>query len=263
MKTNKHDYDTVSSDGTCSTYADDEEEEVFSLKHIHNHTPQGNHLKWLTIANACLFFVSVVLLLATYVRSIPTTAQYVEKFSSYSPARVAVKYVTGTFNATQGEATGYVGTSNETNEMWDWVTRSIGDQMITPEELKLVEKPETSVKVTDPKTGKEGYRIGIEVFHQLHCLNLIRKSTHPEVYGGKDDFKEENKDKIRTHLDHCLEMMRMNIMCQVDIGVITFHEKPDMPGDPWPDFSTKHVCRDFDAVRKWALDNTVANDDIF
>ena len=58
-------------------------------------------------------------------------------------------------------------------------------------------------------------------------------------------------------------MLRMNIMCQVDIGVITFHELPDKPGDPWPDFSTKHVCRDFDAVRKWAIDNTVANDDIF
>ena len=55
----------------------------------------------------------------------------------------------------------------------------------------------------------------------------------------------------------------MNIMCQVDIGVITFHEKPDRPGDPYPDFSSKHVCRDFDAVRDWAIINTVANDDIF
>jgi Mycotoxin biosynthesis protein UstYa len=71
------------------------------------------------------------------------------------------------------------------------------------------------------------------------------------------------KSLLIYHVDHCLEMLRMNIMCQVDIGVITFHELPDKPGDPWPDFSTLHVCRDFDAVRKWAIDNTVANDDIF
>ncbi|KAH7370474.1 hypothetical protein BKA65DRAFT_18149 [Rhexocercosporidium sp. MPI-PUGE-AT-0058] len=264
MSVMEHEYNKVSSDGTCSTIADDEEGvDLFELKHQHEKILQVNRLKRLMIANFALFLASAVLLSATYIRSIPTTAQYLDKFSSYSPARGAVKYVTGTFNATQGDATGYIGTSNETDEMWDWVTRSIGDQMITPEELKLVEKPETSVKTKDPKTGKEGYRIGIEVFHQLHCLNLVRKSTHPEFYMGKDDFKEDNKDKIRTHLDHCLEMLRMNIMCQVDIGVITFHERADMPGDPWPDFSTKHVCRDFDAVRKWAIDNTVANDDIF
>lgn len=26
----------------------------------------------------------------------------------------------------------------------------------------------------------------------------------------------------------------MNLMCQVDIGVITFHELPGKTGDPWP-----------------------------
>ncbi|CZT53434.1 uncharacterized protein RSE6_15001 [Rhynchosporium secalis] len=262
MKTIAHEYDKVSSDGTCSTYADDEEE-TSNLMPTHEKALQRNHMKRLTIANVCLFVVSVVFLSATHIRSTPTTAQFVERFSSYSPARVAVKYVSGTFNASQGEETGYVGTSDETNEMWDWVTSSIGDQMITLEELKLVEKPETSVKVTDPRTGKEGYRIGIEVFHQLHCLNLIRQSTYPEVYGGKGDFAPKFKDKIRGHLDHCLEMIRMNIMCEVNIGVITFHDRPGKPGDPWPDFSTNHVCRDFDAVRDWAIENTVANDDIF
>jgi len=110
-----------------------------------------------------------------------------------------VQYVSGTFNASQGKDSGYVGTSNETEEMWNWVTVDMGDQMITPEELKLVNKPKTSVKVKDPKTGKEGYRIGLEVFHQLHCLNLIRKSTYRDHYQGKGDF-EEDEDKIRAHL---------------------------------------------------------------
>ena len=72
--------------------------------------------------------------------------------------------------------------------------------MITPEELKLVNKPETSIKTKDPKTGKEGYRIGLEVFHQLHCLNLIRKSTYRDHYKGEGDFAEEDEGKIRAHL---------------------------------------------------------------
>ena len=291
-------YDKVSSDEASTTLGEDEEDlDLFELKQQSLRSLQTHRFKRLLIANSILFCVSAILLALTYIRSTPSTAQFVEKFSSYSPAQEAVKYVSGTFNATQGKDSGYVGTSNETEEMWNWVTVDIGDQMITPVELKLVNKPETSIKTKNPKTGKEGYRIGLEVFHQLHCLNLVRKSTYRDHYNGKGDFAEKDEVKIRAHLgkdslalsfvypryskthhnadacllglpltyptDHCLEMLRMNLMCQVDIGVITFHELPDRPGDPWPDFSTLHVCRDFDAVRKWAIDNTVANDDIF
>ncbi len=296
MKGMKAGYDKVPTDELPTTPGEDEAEvDLFELKQQNLRSLQTHRCKHLLIANSILFCVSVFLMATTYNRSKLSTADFVSKFSSYSPARVAVQYVSGTFNATQGRDSGYVGTSNETEEMWNWVTVDMGDQMITPEELKLVNKPETSVKVKDPKTGKEGYRIGLEVFHQLHCLNLIRKSTYRDQYNGKGDFAEEDEGKIRAHLgintrtplspshfnpidlsdapkfgqmltyptDHCLEMLRMNIMCQVDIGVITFHELPDKPGDPWPDFSSLHVCRDFDAVRKWAIENTVANDDIF
>lgn len=149
--------------------------------------------------NIILLLISTTLLATAYILSNPNDSQYVQKFSSYSPARPAVKYVSGTFNASQAEASGYIGLSNETEEMWNWVTIDIGDQMITPEELKLIDKPESSVKTKDPRSGKEGYRIGLEVFHQLHCLNLVRKATHREYYNGKDDFVGD-EGKIRTHI---------------------------------------------------------------
>jgi hypothetical protein len=193
-------YDKVSSDEASTTLGEDEEDlDFFELKQ-QNLRMQTHRLKRLLIANSILFCVSAILLGITYIRSTPSTAQFVEKFSSYSPAREAVKYVSGTFNATQGKDSGYVGTSNETEEMWNWVTVDIGDQMITPEELKLVNKPETSIKTKDPKTGKEGYRIGLEVFHELHCLNLVRKSTYRDHYNGTGDFAEKDEAKIRAHL---------------------------------------------------------------
>jgi len=179
---------------------DDNGHNLFEVKQQNLRSRQACQLKRLLIANSIIFLGSALLLFTTYVRTTPSTSKFVEKFSSYSPAREAVKYVSGTFNATQGMASGYVGTSNETEEMWNWVTVDIGDQMITAEELNLVEKPEDSIKTKDPKTGKEGYRIGLEVFHQLHCLNLIRKSTFREVYDGKGDFEEKDEKKIRMHL---------------------------------------------------------------
>lgn len=175
------------------------EEDALGLKQQNPRSLQTKRLIHLLIANSIIFCISAILLAVTFIRSTTSTARFVNKYSSYSPAREAVKYVSGTFNATQGMDSGYVGTSNLTDEMWDLIT-NLGDQMITPKELKLVDKPETSIKVTHPKTGKKGYRIGLEVFHQLHCLNLIRKDTYRDQYEGKGDFKEKDEGKIREHL---------------------------------------------------------------
>lgn len=46
-------------------------------------------------------------------------------------------------------------------------------------------------------------------------------------------------------------------MCTVDIGVLgQVWIYPDDP-IPYVDFNTKHKCRDFDAIRRWAEDRQV------
>lgn len=53
-------------------------------------------------------------------------------------------------------------------------------------------------------------------------------------------------------LAHCLDILRQQLMCTVDIGVLGQvwwnREKPTA----YPDFNTKHTCRNFEDVRKWA-----------
>lgn len=180
------------------------------------------HSGYILLANFVLLLASISTLFITISISSRHTStfveDYIEEFSSYSPARSAVRYVEGVFNTTQGSDSPYVGTANITNEMWDFVyetfefglglhllmiifrTADVGDQMITPEELKLLGKPETSIKVKHPKTGVEGYRIGLEVFHQLHCLNLVRKSTFGDFFKGQGDFAEKDEKKLRGHI---------------------------------------------------------------
>jgi Mycotoxin biosynthesis protein UstYa len=58
----------------------------------------------------------------------------------------------------------------------------VGDQMISKEELDRLGLPKDSLKIKHPKTGAEGYRAAIEVFHQLHCLNLIRQAVYRDYY---------------------------------------------------------------------------------
>lgn len=46
-------------------------------------------------------------------------------------------------------------------------------------------------------------------------------------------------------------------MCQSDTGVFTFKHYKGFESH-WPDFSTLHTCRNFDAIRDWAFENAVA-----
>jgi hypothetical protein len=53
-------------------------------------------------------------------------------------------------------------------------------------------------------------------------------------------------------------------MCTVDMGVmgqIWVHEVDEGTGAlPFVDFNTLHVCRDYEAVRKWAEAHQIAED---
>jgi hypothetical protein len=54
---------------------------------------------------------------------------------------------------------------------------------------------------------------------------------------------------------HCLDILRQQLMCTVDIGVLgKVWWNQDNP-TPYPDFNTQHKCRDFEAVRNWAEKN--------
>lgn len=74
-------------------------------------------------------------------------------------------------------------------------------------------------------------------------------------------FTYATRFQLTTSPDHCLEAIRINLMCTSDIGIFTFREYPEYgyeKDDFWPDFSTLHTCRNFDDVHKWAIDHTVS-----
>ena len=76
-----------------------------------------------------------------------------------------------------------------------------------------------------PKTGTEGYRIGLEVFHQLHCINLLRQIVHKDYYTalGNGNFAGGEKE-LQMHAsmysfsyhpickaNSCLDHMNMHL----------------------------------------------------
>lgn len=139
--------------------------------------------------------------------------------------------------------------------------------MVSKSDFPKLKKPDDAMQVTDPVTGETGYRVGIEVFHQLHCLNLLRMSTYPDHY-KTISWSDTNDapEKVREHLDHCIEILRINLMCLADVNVFTFHPTSE-PGKQgmggyWPDYESEHVCRNFDHIKDWARANAVPDADV-
>ncbi|KAH6854780.1 hypothetical protein B0I37DRAFT_39517 [Chaetomium sp. MPI-CAGE-AT-0009] len=234
----------------------DERYQVQETRRIANH--------WLWVGHIALLSISTTLFtLATCMRyARPSSLAVTTQFSTYSPAAPIVQYDTHRYNLTPNmDWSPYVGKGPKVDEAWESISR-VGDMMITLDEVTRLGLSPDSLKITDPKTGRVGYRAAIEVFHQLHCLNLLRQFSFKKYYAHDGGDISAPPADVRGHVDHCIETLRMNLMCQADIGVFTFKVYPELgDDDPWPDFSTLHTCRNFEGIRDWARGRAVTWDD--
>ncbi|PNY29595.1 Uncharacterized protein TCAP_00492 [Tolypocladium capitatum] len=91
---------------------------------------------------------------------------------------------------------------------------------------------------------------------QLTILqNLLRKA----LYFNYDRYKElgehafKNEERIlRRHVTHCLDTIRQVLMCNVDTGVLGQVWVDAEQPTAFPDFNTRHVCKNYADVREWA-----------
>lgn len=49
-------------------------------------------------------------------------------------------------------------------------------------------------------------------------------------------------------------MLRQRLMCTADVGLVT-GVWVESYGEPYPDFSTQHQCRDLGKIQEWAKDH--------
>ncbi|RDW57656.1 hypothetical protein BP5796_12457 [Coleophoma crateriformis] len=105
----------------------------------------------------------------------------------------------------------------------------------TEDALRTTSYPlETAVHLKDAQNI--GYMASLGFFHQLHCLNMLRKFIHLDYY------KETEPDwysqpYLQGHADHCIDMLREALMCHGDTTLIVYHWIEGY-ADPVPDFST-------------------------
>jgi len=112
--------------------------------------------------------------------------------------------------------------------------------------------------------GSNAYIGRIDVFHQVHCLDALRREAHFDYHyahkypGGRNDTPPLHK----LHLSHCIHLLLQNLMCNANVDIYT-HFWTDTLSAPQPDFNIMHQCRNFDAILEWQTANGVPEGEFF
>lgn len=98
------------------------------------------------------------------------------------------------------------------------------------------------------------YIVVIDVFHQLHCLDMMRMLVYPDVYKTKLTPGTEAGDDNVIHFEHCYEQLRQSLQCHSDIGTI-FWEWSEKKQRLLGNAHTLHTCKNFEKIRQWGLEH--------
>jgi hypothetical protein len=64
-------------------------------------------------------------------------------------------------------------------------------------------------------------------------------------------------DERRGILDHCIDIIRQDLMCNGDVGIVTSSWVEDFP-TAYPDFSVWHKCRKFEPLMKYTAQHVMS-----
>ncbi|OJJ42008.1 hypothetical protein ASPZODRAFT_126244 [Penicilliopsis zonata CBS 506.65] len=163
--------------------------------------------------------------------------------------------------------------SPEVDRAWDHISAEGKEIILVPGSAVSKSQKETNISVKAPTSwggGENLYIAQIDVFHQIHCLNELRKEIWFDYYYGdnQDLSKTSNSSFRRSHLDHkshCIHMLLQTLMCHADVDIITHNwvhyndiNQPSRPyAEPFADFNMIKKCRNFDHLLSWVEEHAV------
>ncbi|CCM06398.1 uncharacterized protein FIBRA_08657 [Fibroporia radiculosa] len=222
------------------------------------HRPSGLRRFWPWILHVLVLFLNIIvftLLLRTYTHR-PERTDWDDLLNAHSPVYPAVEYNIVRFNGTLGFHSPYVGFGPAADAAWEKITMTnkiglipirVPDDYLARTELDNARRQSKVRFLPEDGGGSMGT---IDVFHHLHCVNMLRQYSYVEHYPEIQRDISIRPRFFRDHLDHCLEMLRQNLMCYADTALITYDWVAGVP-KPFPNFNTVHQCRNFAKIQEW------------
>ncbi|KAF1973173.1 hypothetical protein BU23DRAFT_465640 [Bimuria novae-zelandiae CBS 107.79] len=124
---------------------------------------------------------------------------------------------------------------------------------ISVDELSTADvSPSTAIQVKDG-----GFLASLGVYHELHCLNQLRNFLYLD--SAPENLRAKGSSYWHSHLDHCIEVLRLSAMCNADLSLYTF----TWPEKEKSDFLDAHSktprkCVDWSQVEGWSMRRKVS-----
>ncbi|PCG89627.1 Protein of unknown function DUF3328 [Penicillium occitanis (nom. inval.)] len=203
------------------------------------------------------FFILSLLNLFVFSRGWVTDKRCAEHMAAASPVMEAVEYEWKTFENDFFHDSIYRGHPTvELEKAWDdlW---NYGAFNVPKDMLPKLNKSTTGWREVPEEKGG-GVAGLLEGFHQIHCLNLIRQYTYRDEwdYSALPSF-DGSPQLVRHHVDHCIETLRINLMCTADVTPYLIEINPARRLGEDPNFNTLHKCRKWDKLVEWAKEHEV------
>lgn len=90
----------------------------------------------------------------------------------------------------------------------------------------------------------------VDVLHQIHCINALRRDVHFSHYFGSKYPDGQLSELHHIHSDHCIYVLLENLISNANLDTITLDWVEDQK-HPLLDFRINRKCVNFDAVLKW------------
>ncbi|KAK2050890.1 hypothetical protein LY76DRAFT_529575 [Colletotrichum caudatum] len=216
--------------------------------------------------SVCLFmFISGAIMMTSALRWVPSDKYCASKLSIWSPLLEAIEYEE--YNWESGLAlknSGYTGPPTaELEDKWKKIIE-VPSVIIPTERIPSLNRSVEQGFLRAPSSSPtSGYVAVTEVFHQLHCINVLRQYVWQDSYpeGLLPTLLKFNSPEVaREHADHCVETLRQAVTCNSDVTPFLIYQKKRSPGSGpslEEDFGGFHKCRRFDKLLDWVNKNGV------
>ncbi|KAI0100101.1 hypothetical protein GGR51DRAFT_564511 [Nemania sp. FL0031] len=172
---------------------------------------------------------------------------------TWSPAQHVIEYELNDEHTTNHSYySKYSGTpTDEQDAAWDDLMRPVYFNA----SLEEVIKAEETVRENLAVVAEGGYLANLAVYHELHCLRQLRFWLYKDRY--YPNITETGDKHQHEHLDHCLETLRLSVMCSANTALYTFYWEDERQVRPNTQSNSRSVCVKWGPLEKWAYSRRV------
>ncbi|KAI4157958.1 MAG: hypothetical protein LQ342_007884 [Letrouitia transgressa] len=121
------------------------------------------------------------------------------------------------------------------------------DELLAPMNIRVTKEELISENLESVAlTEGGGYLSWTATYHQLHCINVLRKWIYREYYLANLTPSEELH--IRSHVDHCVEFLRQSSLCKPDNSLVSFKWDPAETRPMFNATESEHTCVNWDTL---------------